>query len=355
MKTLTTPFAAAAWLCCIQISPADTIVLKNGEKIEGHVLREEDGNYIVEVKVSETIRDEKTVAKSDVKYIDKEADDLKAFREIEGFVPTPELLGAAGYEDRIEKIQAFITGYPNSTQVSKAKEMENDLTGELAVVRAGGIKFGEEMVSPGDYMANAYEYDAVIAEKRIREDVGRRDLIGALRNFTKYDQTFAGTAGRGEIVTLVKQVLAAYRASIDESLASLESRIEKRKSGLASMSPEDRAQTERALAEQDERIAARFAKEKAAAQPWVTPDSYNRESLDEARRQVDGETTRLETNSIPVTTPETPVAETYRAAWGKLSGGTEEEKKAVIEDARTKGVPEPYIAKLRERGGIVAP
>ena len=355
MKTLTTPFAAAAWFCCIQISPADTIVLKNGEKIEGHVLREEEGNYIVEVKVSETIRDEKTVAKSDVKSIEKEADDLKAFREIEGFVPTPELLGAAGYEGRLEKIEAFITGYPNSAEVSKAKEMEDYLTGELAVVRAGGTKFGEEMVSPGDYMANAYEYDAVIAEKRIREDVGRRDFIGALRNFTKYDQTFAGAAGRGEIVTLVKQVLAAYRASIDESLSSLEGRIEKRKAGLASMSTEDRAKTERALAEQDEGIAARFVKEKAAAQPWVTPDAFNKESLDEARRQVDGETTRLETKSIPVTSPETPVAETYRVAWGKLSGGTEEEKKAVLEDARTKGVPEPYIAKLRERGGIVAP
>jgi hypothetical protein len=52
---------------------------------------------------------------------------------------------------------------------------------------------------------------------------------------------------------------------------------------------------------------------------------------------------------------EVPVAETYRLAWGKLAAGTEEEKKAVLEDAKKNGLPEPYLVKLRERAGIAAP
>ncbi len=353
MKTPIIPFAAAMWLACPQLVQADTIHLTNGEKIEGKVLREEDGNYIVIVSVSDTIRDEKTIAKSDVKRIERETEDAKAFKKIEGFVPTPELLSKADYESRIEKVEAFINSYPKSDNLSDARAIHDYLTEEYKTVRNGGIKFGEEMVSPEDYMANSYEYDAIREGKRIKEAVGRRDFLGALRAFTKYDQTFSDAEGRGEIVTLIKQVLAAYGATIEDSLASLDSRMEKRESGLATMAPDDRAQSKRAIAEQEELITARYEKEKAAREPWVTPDAFHKASLDEARRQVESETKRLE--SKPAGEFDSPVAETYRVAWGKLGGGTDEEKKAVIENAKANGVPETYLERLRERAGIQAP
>ncbi len=353
MKTLKIPFAAAVWLSCLQLSPADTIVLNNGEKIEGKILRETDGNYVVEVKVSETIRDEKTIPKSDVKSIDKETEEDKAFKEIEAFVPTPELLSKTGYEARIEKVEAFINTYPKSAKLSGAKKIHDYLTEEYATVQNGGIKFGEEMVSADDYMANSYEYDATIEGKRIKELVGRRDFLAALRAFSEYDQTFSGAAGRDEVATLMKQVLAAYGSSIDASLASLDMRLEKRESGLATMAPEDRAQTKRALADQEARIVARYEKEKADREQWITPDALHKASLDEARRQVETEMKRLETKRENKF--ETPVAESYRVAWGKLSGGTDEEKREVVNNAKSNGVPEPYLEKLRERAGIEAP
>ncbi|MBG7606411.1 MAG: hypothetical protein IZT59_00020 [Verrucomicrobia bacterium] len=352
MKILKTPFAAVMWLSCLQLAPADTIVLKNGDKFDGKVLREVDGNYILEVKVTDTIRDEKIVAKSDVKYIDKEKEDDKAFKKIEGFTPTPELLPKVAYEKRIEKVDAFISTYPESTSLSKAKKIHDYLTEEYAIVQNGGIKFGEEMVSADDYMANSYEYDATIAGKAIKKAVGRRDFLSALRAFTKYEKTFSDAAGRDEIANLIKQVLSVYQNSIDENLASLSSRMEKRESGLATMSPEDRKQTLRALAEKEERVVAHYQQEKEAREPWVTPDAFHKESLDEARRQVEGETRRLETKKTP---RETPIAETYRVAWGKLAGGAGEEKKANIDEAKTNGVPELYLVKLRERAGMETP
>ena len=353
MKTLKPTFAAVAWLCCIQFLSADTIVLKNGEKIEGRVIREVDGIYTIEVMVSRTIRDEKKIPVGDVAFIDKEGDDTKAFKEIEKFVPTPELLPESVYESRIEKIEAFINAHPESGKVAKAKEMYDYLSEELAVIREGGIKFGEEMVAAEDYMANAYEYDATIEGNLIKEAVARREFLAALRAFTKYERIFTDAPGRDEIAGLIKQVLGAYQSSIDASLSSLDSRIEKRQAGLSSMTPDDRAQTERALADEEARISARFAAEKEAKEEWVTPDAFHKESLDEARRQADSETKRLETGKVKVL--EVPVAETYRLAWGKLAAGTEEEKKAVLEDAKKNGLPEPYLVKLRERAGIAAP
>ncbi len=353
MKPLKPFLLLASCLCAIQSAPADTVVLKNGEKIEGKVVREDDVNYVVEVKVTNTIRDEKKIPKADVESIVKVSEDMKDFAKIEGFVPTPELLDVAGYESRIAGIEAFIKDHPDSGKASKAKEMLVVLKEELETVRAGGIKFGEEMVSAEDYLANAYEYDAMIAAIRIKEAVGRRDLLSALRLFTEYDRNFADAAGRADTVSLIRQVLAAYITNIDESLASIDTRLEKRTSGLAQMSVEDRTNTERALKEQQDRIEQRFAGEKESKETWVTPDAFHKESLDEARRQADGEMKRLEApptqNSIEV-----PMEETYRVAWGNLSGGTDEEKKTMIAGLKTARMPDKYIALLTERAGLEA-
>ena len=355
MKTLTTSLAAAALICSTQLLPADTIVLKNGDTIEGRILRETDKEYVLEVNVTETIRDEKSIPKEDVESIEKVGDDVKAFKKIEELTPTPELLEPEGYKARIETVEAFIEAYPQSTKTAEATEMLETLKAELEIVGNGGIKFGGEVITPDTYGANAYEYDAAIAKKRIKDDVGRRDLIGALRSFTKYEENFSNASDRDEVVTLIKQVLSAYQTSIDESLASFDSRMEKRTTGLSRMSPEDRAQTQRALAEQDERVKARYDAEKQSPNEWVTPDAFLKESLDEARRQADTLKSRLETAFSTGTTIETPVEETYRMTWEQVTEGTEQEKNALVEQARSKGVPEQYLMKLRERAGIEGP
>jgi len=353
MKTHKLPSIIAGCLCSLQFATADIIVMKNGDEVEGRVLREEGDNYVLEVKFSSTIREEKIVPKSDVKSIRKEEPDVKAFGKLEGLVPTPELLTIAGYEKRIESIEEFIKANPKSGKVPKAKEMLDVLGEELKTVREGGIKFGEEMVPGDDYMANAYEFDAKIAESQIKEAVARRDFLSALRQFSAYEKKFGDADGRASVVSLITQVLKAYGASIDESLANLESRLAKRQAGLVSMTPEDRGKTQRALDEESSRIATRFGIEKAALEPWITPDTFHKESLDEAKRQVDSEATRLG-NKQPDTALTQPVAESYRVAWGKVGGGTDEEKSKAIDEARTNKVPDVYLEKLRDRAGLKA-
>lgn len=353
MKSLKTPFAAAIWLSCLQLASADTIILKNGDEIEGKVLREQDGNYVVEIMVTATIRDEKIIPKSDVKLINKEKKDSKAFKEIEDLIPTPELLPKAQYEARIEKVEAFIKGFPKSISISKAKKIHDQLTEEYKIIQNGGFKFGDKMVSADEYMANAYEYDARIEENAIKEAVGRRDFLSALRAFSKYDNTFSTATGRDELVSLMKQVLTAYGATIDQNLASLESRLEKRASGLAGMAAEDRGATRRALAEQEARTNARYEEEKTAKESWITPDAFHKASLTDASRQVKSEMRRLDSKKPKMM--DVPVAESYRVAWGKLSEGTDDEKKDVISEAKNNGVPDLYLEKLSERADIEDP
>lgn len=353
---------------------ADTIVLNNGEKIEGDILREEDGNYIVEVKVSGSIKEEKIVPKSEVKLIEKEKEDVKAFKLIEELVPTPSRLNVEDYEARIERVSDFVAKYPSSAGVAKAEEMLGILNKELEVIRMGGVKIQDELIPAAVYNANAYEFDALIAGKDIADAINRRDFLRSLRLFTEYEKTFSEAEGRAEIAEKIIQVLAAFGARVNESLASFDSRMKARQEGLGSMSAESRAATERAIADQMESLEKRFLKEKEAKQTWITPDANHKASLEEARRQIESEMKRIQ-GKPTVKLETTSLAEAYRSAWIKLTPEevvvkseeeeeeeieeTEEElklkaaakkaeKEAILLNLKTLRMPEIYIQKLRK-------
>ncbi len=341
----------AAACCLLPLFPvsADVLTMKNGEKLEGTILREEGDHYVVEVQVTERIRDEKLVPRAEVKKIEKLPEYEKAFAAIADLSPAPELLSKEGYEERIEKLKEFIEAFPKSPKNSDVEEMIKSLEEEMALIEGGAIKFGEEIISADSYEANAYEYDALIAEKRIRDAVGRRDFLGALRGFDSYETRLGTPEGHAGLSSLMVQVLGAYSTSIAESLAGLESRLAARVSGLARMSPDDRAKSQRALDAELSQLAERFLQEKSERMKWITPHAYHKESLEEAHRQAAAEMTRLDQREPG---PEVPLAELYRTAWEKLQAVSDEDKKLVLEDANAKNLPEAYLAKLRGRAGL---
>lgn len=342
-------------VACVNLAisaSADTIVLKSGEKIEGRILREDADCYVVEVKVTGSIRDEKILARSDVRYVEKEKPDETAYVEIKGLVPAPELLSKQGYETRIEKLEAFVKEHPSSKRVKEVKAMIDILVTELGIVGAGGIKIGEEMISAGDYEADAYAYDVRIADKQIKDAVSRLDLLSCLRKFTAYGERFGQPEGYAGLSALMTKVLKSYRASLNENLANLDKRIEKRQAGLASMTTEDRANTERALKEEMESAEKRFNAEKSSGEKWITPDEFHKESMTEALREVEAEISKLAAPTIGVQ-PAVSLAETYRITWEKLGFGTPVEKEKILTEAKTNGLSEFYLEKLRVRAGLV--
>lgn len=328
---------------------ADVLIMKNGKKIEGTVLREEGDHYVVEVYVTKRIRDEKLIPRAEVLKIEKTPEFEKAFAEVADLSPAPELLSEEGYAERIEKLKEYIEAFPGSPKTKDVEGKIKSLEEELTLIKGGAIKFGEGIISAEEYEANAYEYDALIAEKKIKEAVNRRDFLGALRGFDSYETSLGTPEGRAGLAALMIQVLGAYSASIAENLASLESRLAVRESGLARMSPADQAKSKLALDTELAQLAERLLEEKTAQMKWITPHAYHKESLEEAQRQATAEMTRLAQREPE---PETPLAELYRTAWEALQSGTDEEKKLVLDNAVAKKLPETYLVKLRERAGL---
>ncbi len=332
-----------------QVAYADTLVMKDGGEIEGRVIRETEESYLVEVKGEGSFKEERIISKKDVKSIKKEEADSVAFGKLSLLIPTPELLKEADYDERIEQVEDFLREYPTSAMVGKAKKILEELNNEGDVIRGGGIKFGGALVSGEEYEANAYGYDALIAEKSVLAAIERRELLGALRLFTVYDSKFAEADGRGALAVRMKQVLAALSRAVQTSLAGYEDRIAKRESGLAQMAPQDRAGAERAIAEQNEKLQKRYEGEKAALGTWVTPDEYHKESLEECKRQIESEIKRIEASEGKESAGDS-LAAMYRSAWEKIVQVTDEEKKAVLDELKRVRLPEEYIEKIKKRG-----
>ena len=295
MKSRNLLFSLACFSLAAPAS-ADTFVLKDGSRLEGRILKENPDSYVLEVQITKSIKDEKTVAKADVEAIETEKVDEKSFEKLKNLVPTPDLLPSAEYDKRIQAVTAFLKEHPKSAKLADANAILSTLKAEAPVVEAGGFKLAGAMVSAADYKANLYEMDAKILESRIRGAVGQGNYVQALRGFKLLETDFVTTASRKALLPLKRQVLQSYKAQINEQLTEYAALMADRKSALARMSKEDRNRAESGMAEEVASLQKARQAEEASDQRWKTTNPLDRESLVQAKDAIESELT----DEIPV-------------------------------------------------------
>ncbi len=334
----------------ISFAAADTITLKNGDVYDGKVIRQNDETVTLEINVTRTIKDERTIAKADIESIDRKSTLDKDFDKVKGFVPTPSQLPEEEYTRRIAALEKFIEAYPRTRNGRAAEKILATLQEERSTIRSGGLKVGKRLFSASEYEANAFAIDAEITEEEIREELEGRRLVEALRLFEEYEKEFGAAEARRELTSLILPALRTYKTDLLSSLASLDRRIARRKAGLELMAPEDRAVTERAISVENNRLDARYELEKASKMTWVTPDAFHKESLTSNVDAVEDLTKRL-TESPPVAAGgDESLAEFYRISHGKIGSAESAEKETVLGDAKKRGLPQKYIEILRKHG-----
>lgn len=330
----------AAMICS---AAADTVVLKNGTKYEGKILKENPDSYLVEVMVTKSIKEERTIAKSEVDRIEREKLDEKAFLELAKLTPAPDLLPAEDYRARLELCYKFSKTYPNSPQAAKARAITGELEKESDVIAQGGVKLGGKLVTAAERQGNKVEINARILESSIRSHAKASEWVLALRDFATLESGYPTTAPYRDVIPLVRQVIQQYAAQLNESAAGLPKRLADRKVGLERMSSEDRNASTRAIAEQDEAAAAKLASEKAAGIKWTTPDAFNKASLDEAIRYCDQELKRLDSLK---TDDKQDAGKAWRDAWTAIQGSDAKAVVTAISDARAARLSQELVTEL---------
>ena len=324
--------------------PADTFTLKDGSTVNGSILREEGDSYILEVQVTKSIKDERKVLKTDVVKKDREKLDLTAFAAIANLVPTPDFITADEFPPKISAVTKFIEQYPASSKLKDAKVILATLKAEQQELAAGGIKTNGRVLPQSQYISNAYEIDARIADAKIRRMVEAGDNLGALRAFSDFDRDYRTTISYGTLAPFMTQVIKAYIAELKESLTTLDARVKARQVGLQQMAMQDRNGTETAIKEENDAIEARFQAEKAGKAGWYTTGPYHKASIDESIKFGEQELTRL-------TTVKTVLGEDggrlYRDAYNAVHNGLNSATvSAALAAAKAAMIPDRYLAPL---------
>lgn len=287
MKSRLSKLIPLAGLLMVAGSSADTFVLKNGERLDAVILKETDDSYVLDVRITPSIRDEKTVPKAEVAEIIPEKMDETSFEPLKKLVPTPDLLPAEAYTQRISQIGKFIKANPKSPLVAEAESMLSTLKAEQSAVSAGGVKMDGKIIPVDEYEKDAYEIDAKIAEKRVRDAAAAGDILNALRWMDKLDTDFMQTASRRAVAPLKDQLLRSYKARIDELLATLDARTQKRQQDLGRMTGESRANAEAALQQELEIVQRSLAGSRERKQRWSEIHEFDKESLESAQDAIE--------------------------------------------------------------------
>lgn len=326
----------------IATASADTFEMKDGTKLEGVIVREEGGNYVLSVQVTKSIKDEKVVAKSDVVKHIKERKDETEFEDLAKLVPTPDLKSEESYSSDIRKLENFIKKYPDSARKTQAAKILDTLVGEHALVKDGGVKLDGKIISASDRAPHAYGLDAGILAKQFTTAAEKNEYLNALRAWTKLETGYPGSNVYRENIQTVLKVMRAYQMLVNTTLGGFDARTKERASGLAGMNPGDRARSEQAIKEQQDAYLARVDKEKAEGMKWLSLDPYVKMPLEETKRYLDSEIRRLENldlTYIPKT--QEVYEETYKAV--TRSGATKPEIDAALSKARSASMPPQYL------------
>ncbi|MES2997002.1 MAG: PTPDL family protein [Verrucomicrobiota bacterium] len=326
---------------------ADQFTMKDGRVFEATILREDKENFVLEVQVSKSIRDERTIAKKDITRVSKSDPSVPVFNEkVAGLLPVPDLSSEDEYARRIAVVEDFRKQFPYGEKNTEAKGILAKLKSEANEISKGGRKIKGVIIGEEEYKANRYEVDAQIEESRIMALLSRGQTVAALRDFERMGKEFANTAAYCNLAPVVVRAARTYVNQVSALLNSLEQRMKDRDTGLAQMTGDDKRTAETALAEQKRAAENRFEAEKQSDVGWVTADAYHQDSLEET---VDyGNSAIAEMDAIPAT-PLPDGGEIYRKCYATVHDpeATSAAIKAALNPLRSAKLPAKYVVPLQ--------
>ncbi len=287
-------FAASFILCLLPLpANADTFILKDGTSMVGRILREDPTHYYLEVQITKSIKDEKTVAKADVTKIEREQLDVTAFEPISQLLPAPDFLTSEEYAVKIQTVEKYLAAHRGGSKTKEAKAILSTLKVEANEILSGGIKMNGKIIPSSEYRANAYDIDARVLETKIRALAKNSHHLQALRAFGDFSRDFRNTNSHTALIPLIEQLITSYTAEISQQLANFDMQLKEREVGLQRMASTDRAATEKAIREETAGFEARLKSEKESKIGWVTTEASFKPSLNETLTFSKQESTRL--------------------------------------------------------------
>ncbi|MEM9080041.1 MAG: PTPDL family protein [Verrucomicrobiota bacterium] len=329
-------------------SSADIITLKNGQKLNATIKSKTLEEYVLEVQVTKSIKETRTVKREDVVNIERVKESNTAFEEIEGLDSVPPYSEKKEYEARIRKIKSFIKRHEISSGGVKAKRMLKALEAERKVIADGGIKTESGLLTAEERKGNRVSIDSKIAYRNFEQLLKSRSYIPALRAYDILEGAHFGTAAHRNALPQFQNLVASYFRAVAQQLDSFDNRMAQRDRTYATYDTQTR---DRAIEEESRRAAA-FAKlrerEEEEGITWPSVDFDNADSMEHMLKLLEREPRRLE----KITEELAEIKETgtlFQAAWEAAGNKDRETLEPLLDELEDAGFSEKLINEIIDR------
>lgn len=348
MKILTTSLLVAFSYPAM----ADILTMKDGTKIDATILSRTAEEFELEVNVTKSIRERRTVKRSEVVSVETINQANVIFEEkIAGLAPAPPFLSLAEYDERIQTLKAFLAEHKVTSAGTKASAMLTELESEREVVAKGGVKVSNEkdaLITADERAKDIIYINSQAEGHKLQELIKARAYTLALRQADQLEQKYFGSQAHRDAVPIMQSLIANYSRALAGQLEGLDKREEMRVSSFSNLPPSD---LQRALQAEEQRKAnfeRIWAKENEAEEHWLTLDPKNSDSVQNTLAGLNKETERLAQTSSQLTEIE-ETGKLFRDGWVAAGEKKQAELEAILDSMDAAGVPESYINLLVDR------
>ena len=333
-----------AFIFLINNLSADSIKLKNGTVLEGKILEETTDSITIEYKVTKSINDIKTVKRSDVLEIQKEPEDEKAFKKLNGILPTDDLLSAEEYDEIINgSLTEFLNTFPASKLKGKVQEVVDELKKEKALIESGSVKLNGNWISPEEATKDNYNHSARIVLARMQTMSKKGNFQEAFNYFEELQNKFPHSIAYTNSIPATLEILPKYDIILTREEKAYQIRTKEREEQYKSMDAQDKLRTEQAFQSAMKKFQEKVEEAQTMKKVWLPINQWDLKSIQGARQTIVKETKRLE--SINLTTIRTTSVALSNAFLNVSSGDLENAKKELAV-AKTNNEHKKYTKNL---------
>ena len=336
-----------AFIFLIYNLSADSIKLKNGTVLEGKIVEETTDSITIEYKVTKSINDIKTVKRSDVLEIQKEPEDEKAFKKLNGILPTDDLLSAEDYDEIINgSLTEFLNTFPASKLKGKVQEVVDELKKEKALIESGNVKLNGNWISPEEATKDNYNHSARIVLARMQSMSKKGNYQDAFNYFEELQNKFPHSIAYTNSIPAALENLPKYDIILTREEKAYQIRTKEREEQYKSMDAQDKLRTEQAFQLAMKKFQEKVEEAQTMKKVWLPINQWDLKSIQGARQTIVKETKRLE--SINLTANRTTSIALSNAFLNVSSGDLENAKKELAV-AKTNGARGQAIDDLSDK------
>ncbi len=293
-----------ALLCSAGFLQADIVTLKEGKKLEGNILSENETSIRMRYKLTPKIWDEKDIPRADIADILKQSPEEVEIIELRKVLPTPDLMSAEKYEALIQdRLRPFVNRYPGTPQAAEVDKMIAQVQEEKEKVVAGGIKLEGKWLSPEEAKAESFNVKAYGLLTEMKEEEEAKNYNGVMKAFGKMSNPQGGYIASvyyPEAVELALGVLGKYEAQIEQMIKDQPALQKVREDNEKRLIEPDLSRFKEAVAREKEQWKAAYDAERKLNPKWFNPYKYDLASLKSLSTNIIGEKTRLNELPLPV-------------------------------------------------------